>query len=272
MSKQTEVIDVSDLGVDDILQLIDASGPSGKGALDPEQYWLTADVACEYLRKELLGQSEVMALLSGLNPITAGVYGCESYLDPQGQDIPAAGRMLNDINTGRVGMPMTTREFVTWCQEWQIHIPDPLCDALVLIGDAKPDEQVEQQSRKNSAADALKEVKRCMEQAYASITAVNLDRTDGKIPGTKAAYLDYLRDHSGRLHDLGDDRLEELLKQAGYKWSQSGKGRAELDVQIRKALGLTQDISQAAPLSASSAMGNLPRPSETWFTKVPLKT
>lgn len=261
MSKQTEVIDVSDLGVDDILQLIDASGPSGKGALDPEQFWLTADVACEYLRKELLGQSEVMALLSGLNPITAGVYGCYSYLDPQGQDIPAAERMLNDINTGRVGMPMTTREFVTWCQEWQIHIPDPLRDALVLIGGAKPDENgVKQRQRNNSTSFALEEVKRCMNKARDLIKAVGLAREDGNLPGRKAPYIDYLREHSGRLRDLSIERLKDLLKMTDCSWSQSGTRRAELDAEIRKALGLTQDSSQKASLSASSTMGNLPWP------------
>ncbi len=277
MHKQAEVIDVSELDVEDILQLVDASDTSGKWALDPEQFWLTTDVACECLHKGFLSQAEVMALLSGLNPITAGVYGCYSYLDPQGQDMPAAERMLNDIKSGRVGIPMTNRELIESCKEWEAYLPDPLREALKQTDGARnDDDNVEQQINKplrtDSAEIALAEVHRCMDQATGLIKAAGLARADGKLPGTKPPYFDYLRAHSGRLRDLGDDRLAEYLKMAGNKWSQSGTGRGKADIQLRAALGLSQEISKKYQTDLSPAMGKSSKSDSTWLTKIPPKS
>lgn len=267
MRVESEALDVSEMSCEDILQMATDQQEVVEDWLSPNGCWLTESVAHEYLKRGVLSLSEVMALLSGLHPQTSKRGRSSSFIDPKGQDVPAAERMLDDIDSGRVGCPMTSREFVTWCLDWQGLLPDALAPALV-----EGSTQHDQQRRKNSADLSLAEVVRLMAQARDLLVATNQNREDGKLPGSKAPYCDYLRAHSMRLRNLGDNRLAEYLKQAGCYWSQSGGGREEINAQIRRALGLSILDSQESYQKLLPATGKLSTSEESWLTRVPRKS
>ncbi len=209
----------------------------------PRDMRLTEDCARMFLSKSCLLKHEVMALLQGVAPDPSFNGAQYAYLDPDLGEEPVAQRFLSDEKVGTVAYPIRIEELVERLLPWSSELPEVV---QIALESRRPESAASRDlekasSRKNSAAFAIIEVDRCMNAIVALLRAVGR-APDGKegMPGTKRPYNEYLRKHSIRLAELGDESISDYLSHCGYRWRQSGGGGATIDTELRQLFGLRQ--------------------------------
>ena len=217
----------------------------------PRDLRLTVHDADLWLSRPLL-KHELIAVIQGVVPAEDGD---TSFLDPK--DCPVVQRLLADEAAGIVRYPILPDETSNWLRPWYAE----LCDALQAgldgrtfgsgldgeSGDlpAKAPPQAPRQ-RKNSSAAAVREIKKCMEEAIVLLHAAGMEVQPGSLPGSKAPYHEYLRKNSERLRDLSDETLDDYRSKRGYACKKTGgKNRNMVDNEIRLVLGLKCDDENA---------------------------
>lgn len=236
----------------------------------PRDLRLTVHDADLWLSRPLL-KHELIALIQGMVPAEDGD---TSFLDPKYW--PVVQRLIADEEAGIVRYPMLPDETSAWLRPWYAELCDALQSGLErrtfgsgLDGEsgdlpAKAPSQAPRQ-RKNSSADAVREVKKCMEEAIRLLRDAGLDAQPESLPGTKAPYHEYLKKHSGRLRDLSDETLDDYRSKCGYACKQTGgKNREEVDSKIRLILGLKCDDENAVVSG-----GKTGPPEVGWLTALP---
>lgn len=203
---------------------------------------LTREVASEYLSHPYVFRHEVLAMLFGMIPYPGEQPGSRACMDAG--DNAVVRRILAEEKAGRLVYPLRIDEFSAVVIPWRNELVDELVSAFELrfpdiwgVADAK-----RPAARKNSKAQALEEVMRAMNQAIALTEAAGMT-CHPDLPGTKEPFRKYVRQHSGRARQLGNDALDGYFTQSGYRWRQSGGHRAATDAKICAHLG----VSRIAP-------------------------
>jgi hypothetical protein len=231
---------------------------------------LTVHDADLWLSRPLL-KPELIALIQGMVPAEDGD---TSFLDPK--DCPVVQRLLADEAAGIVRYPMLPDETSNWLRPWYAELCDALQGALDRrtngsgldgeTGDlpANAPSQADRE-RKNSRAYAVLEVKRCMEVAIGLLRAAGMNAQPESLPGTRAPYHEYLRKHSDRLRDLGDETLDDYRSECGYACKKTGgKNRETMDSEHRRILGLTCKDENTVVSG-----GKTGPPEVSWLTALP---
>jgi len=236
----------------------------------PRDLRLSVHDADLWLSRPLL-KHELIAVIQGVVPAEDGD---TSFLDPK--DCPVVQRLLADEAAGIVRYPILPDETSNWLRPWYAE----LCDALQAgldgrtfgsgldgeSGDlpAKAPPQAPRQ-RKNSSADAVREVKKCMEEALNLLHATGMEVSPDSLPGSKAPYHEYLRKNSDRLRDLSDETLDDYRSECGYACKKTGgKNRAKTDSEIRRILGLMCGDQKLVVSGGEAAP-----PEVSWLTALP---
>jgi len=240
--------------------------------LAPVDRRLTQHDAMLWLSRKCLQKPELIALIQGMVPVD----GETSMLDTAGY--PVVQRLLADEAKGYVRFPIRSDEAVTWLLHWY----EELCDALqfalekpaATAGEQTVADRLQTGSasmnareRKNSSDTAVREVKRCLDNAIDLLRSAGLDTQPDELPGTKAPYHEFMRKHSARLKELSDETLDDYRSRCGYCCRKTGgKRRAETDNRIRRILDLSsREVMLAASKVKAGALDT------HWLSSLPRK-
>ena len=198
---------------------------------------LTREVASEYLSHHHVFRHEVLDMLFGMIPYPGEQAGSAACLDPG--DNAVVRRILAEEKAGRLAFPLRIDEFSAVVIPWRNELTEELVSAFELrLPDVWGVTDVQRPAaRKNSAVQVLAEVKRAMTQVIDLIETAGMT-CQPDLPGTKEPYRKYVRQHSKRARQLGDDALDKYFKQCGYRWRQTGGHRDATDGAVSVCLGI----------------------------------